>query len=224
MPDSDLVLAALLTGLWAAWLAHRPRAPNGRLRSALATAPAAMIAALFTAPQIWPRIWSGYRGDTLHDLAPVGAAGLGLVSAGLVLALFWLAAGKTRWLEARSRWLLLIDPLLAIFLFMFCYMVVPQLYYMYYFFVIPDLPLQWVATRWIGPLDLLALARLPGPGSLSDHLSGLVLRALVLAALWRPSLRLIDRFGASGRVRGLAVGVAAALLAGFLPGLLALTS
>jgi len=226
MPHTDLVLAALLTALWAAWLAHRgpARGSSTSVRSVIKTAPAAMIAALCTAPQVWPRVWTGYRGDSLYDLGLVGSAGLMLLSAGMVLVLFWLAAVKTRWLEARSPWLLLADPPLAILLFMVSFMITPQLYYIYYVIMIPNLPIQWVATRWIGPLDLLSLARLPAAGSASDHLSGLALRALVLAALWRPGLRLIAGFGLSPRIRIMVVAVAAALFAAYLPALLALPS
>ncbi|MEO1612232.1 MAG: hypothetical protein AAFU55_07745 [Pseudomonadota bacterium] len=65
----------------------------------------------------------------------------------------------------------------------------PQIYYLYYRFLIPDLPLQWVLKTPPDPLDIARLLIFQGRETLSDHGKALLGWGLVAAALI-PSIRL----------------------------------
>ena len=122
-----------------------------------------------------------YGSDSFFDLTLIGRIGLLILSAGMSVALvavFW----KT--LRRRPLWVRLIGALTLLWLFVW---LSPQVYYLYYRFLIPDLPLQWVLKTPTNPVDVARLLIFQGRETLSDHGKAVLGWALLASAI-APSL------------------------------------
>lgn len=118
-----------------------------------------------------------YAEDSFFDLSPWGRVGLLCISATLFLIWFF---GTRRMLAGRPVWLTVPGALALFWVFVW---VSPQIYYMYYRTIIPDLPLQWVIWPPPGPWEALRLMIFQGPQNLSAHSQGLLGWSLFLASL-----------------------------------------
>ncbi|MEL7464692.1 MAG: hypothetical protein AAFN79_11530 [Pseudomonadota bacterium] len=123
-----------------------------------------------------------YDSDSFFDLTLVGRIGLLFLSSGMALGLI---AVVWRGYRSRPLWLRLIGAVALLWLFVW---LSPQVYYLYYRFLIPDLPLQWVLKTPPDPLDLAQLLIFQGRETLSDHGKAVLGWCLIAAAL-APSIR-----------------------------------
>ena len=134
--------------------------------------------------------------DSFSSLNLLQQSGLIALSLMLIIALFWLSELKSRYLESLFRsWslprlsVLLVDIPLTIVTFVLLHRASAQIYYVYYQFIFPDLPLQWVINtefELAGLVDfLLANLLADSVNRLSDLLASLALWTLVLNLLWR---------------------------------------
>lgn len=116
-----------------------------------------------------------YSQDSFFDLSALGQVGLGVLS----LTMFVLTVVLShRLLRRRPIWLRILGASVAFYAFVW---LSPQVYYMYYRIVIPDLPLQWVIKTPFGPQRLFELLTFQWRANLSAHSQG-VLGWCVLAA------------------------------------------
>lgn len=120
-----------------------------------------------------------YDQDSLFDLSLWGQFGVLCISTGLFL--IWLFTGW-RLMKAKPTWLRLVFAFVLFWLFVWFS---PQVYYMFYRMIIPDLPLQWVIWPPEGLLDTINFLIFQGPQSLSAHGKGLLGWCLIAIAIWR---------------------------------------
>ncbi|CAD0186705.1 hypothetical protein RUESEDTHA_03615 [Ruegeria sp. THAF57] len=118
-----------------------------------------------------------YRQDSFFDLSGWGQVGLALLSAILFLLMVLLAR---RALRPFPIWVRLFGALSLFWLFVW---LSPQIYYMYYRLVIPDLPLQWVIWPPRDPLKSLEMLIFSYEQNLSAHGQGILGWAVILAAV-----------------------------------------
>ena len=123
-----------------------------------------------------------YDSDSFFDLTLVGRIGLLLLSSGMALGLI---AIVWRGFRSPPLWLRIVGAFALLWLFVW---LSPQVYYRYYRFLIPDLPLQWVLKTPPSPVDIARLLIFQGREPLSDHGKALLGWALAAAALI-PSIR-----------------------------------
>ncbi len=182
-------LAALLCLAWTAlvyWFIYlRP----WTWALTLSLIPLALIAIALGAPGVWVTAANGYVGDSFWTLGAGGRFGV-LTISGVGLALiFTLLAAKTRVIVRQYHIpgpiLLLVDLALGVLLFGIVYAVSPQVFYSFYRLIFADLPNQWVIDTIFDTDQLRKIARLPEGGSLSDHLAGLSLWAILPFTLWQ---------------------------------------
>ncbi|MEP0990577.1 hypothetical protein [Tateyamaria sp.] len=123
-----------------------------------------------------------YKQDSFFDLTPWGQVGLVAISTTLCLLLLLVA-----WAILRSH-----GPVIriggALVLFWLFVWLSPQIYYMYYWTIIPDLPVQWVIWPPPGlgkPFNMLIFNYRP---NLSAHSQGILgwctLAAPIAHELW----------------------------------------
>jgi len=116
-----------------------------------------------------------YAQDSFFDLTLVGRIGLVAITCLLAVLATWLA-----WKFLRNR-----SPVTrvlgALCLFWFFVWASPQVYYMYYRFLIEDLPLQWVILRPVGLGKVAELMLFQENQSLSAHGRGVLGWLMVLA-------------------------------------------
>lgn len=74
----------------------------------------------------------------------------------------------------------------AIFLFWAFVWLSPQIYYLYYLWLLPDLPTQWVIQKPPDVIELLRLLTLSAKANLSDHSKALLGWLMIAASLWHP--------------------------------------
>ncbi len=120
--------------------------------------------------------------DSFFTLTPSGRAGLVMLSAVFLAALYWLLAVKTRWLRRRWRGrgaLIAVDIVLGWLIYLAAYHLSPQLYYSYYLTLFDTLPAQWVIDAEV---DWGALRAIVIPGA-KDRLSDLLASAGFWAVL-----------------------------------------
>lgn len=210
--DFPVILAALFAGAWFGLAWHRvvqryesgaaffgPPASWRRLLAILSVLTLGMGGAVLAAPSIWLQIFAFYDDDSLFTLEPFEIAGVLTISTVLILAFFWLSTVLLVPVFSRldgsvAGRLVLVPPALALvwFLFALAHAVSPQIYYTYYRAILDGLPAQWVIKGWIDIETVMTAAQLPTDGSLSMHLTGLVIwtipvLVLATAALrWRP--------------------------------------
>ena len=123
-----------------------------------------------------------YSQDSFFDLSPWGQTGLACLSTSLFMAMIFVAH-KT--LSPLPIWARILAALILFWLFVW---VSPQIYYMYYRMIIPDLPLQWVIWPPESPLVPIQYLFFSGPHTLSAHGQGLLGWSLIAA----PFLKIPD--------------------------------
>ena len=186
---SEVALASVLAGAWlgaAWWLWRRWGGAAAVVPMALAAGPVAMAAVVLAAPPIWHAAVRGYPGDSLFTLSTEAIAGVVALSLGLIALFFLVVTWKSLWLAKRAPAGRIVtaglDVLAGLALFGLLHAVSRQAYYAFYRAIMPDLPGQWVIR-----LDwdrLAAISRLPADASLSQHLSGITLWAVVPLTVW----------------------------------------
>ena len=135
---------------------------------------------------------TNFSDDSFSSLNLLQQSALIALSLMLIIALFWLSELKSRYLESLYRsWslprlsVLLVDIPLTIVAFVLLHRASAQIYYVYYQFIFPDLPLQWVINT---EFELAGLVDFLLPDSV-NRLSGLLaspaLWTLVLNLIWR---------------------------------------
>lgn len=123
-----------------------------------------------------------YRQDSFFDLSPWGQAGLVAISTLLFLPVLFVA-----WAFLRSH-----GPVIrlggALVLFWLFVWLSPQAYYMYYWMIFPDLPLQWVIWPPPGPNKAAHMLLFHYRQNLSAHSQGIlgwcVIAAPFAQGLW----------------------------------------
>lgn len=116
-----------------------------------------------------------YSQDSFFDLTPWGQVGLVCISAAMFAVVFFSTRALLR---KRPIWTKIGGALILFWLFVW---VSPQIYYMYYRMIIPDLPLQWVIWPPEDPLTALRYLVFQGPRNLSAHSQGLLGWSLIAA-------------------------------------------
>ena len=108
-----------------------------------------------------------YRQDSFFDLSGWGQIGLLCLSTALFVLIFIIARML---LSRRPLWISICGAMILYWLFVW---LSPQVYYMYYRLIIPDLPLQWVIWPPKSPLLAMKFMFFQGPHNLSAHSQGL---------------------------------------------------
>ncbi|MEM9761836.1 MAG: hypothetical protein AAF968_04900 [Pseudomonadota bacterium] len=120
-----------------------------------------------------------YANDSFWTLSPTASAGLLILSAMLAFALLAVVRGVSKTVPFYGR-----API-ALALWWLLLWLSPQLYYAYYWSVIPGLPVQSVIRQPPGPVSLLGLLSFNGPATLAAHSQGILGWASIAAALLR---------------------------------------
>lgn len=150
---------------------------------------ASLLAVGLAAVHVWPQVRAGYPNDSFWTLNWYGRIGVVAISLVGCMLIFSVIAAKTRVIfrvksQATNTAWLLIDLALGLALFAVVYSVSPQAFYSFYRLIIPGLPQQWVIDGWLNPDRLAQVAQLLPGGSLSDHLAGIMLWAIVPFTVW----------------------------------------
>lgn len=116
-----------------------------------------------------------YQQDSFFDLSAMGQVGLVAISATLFVTVI-LIAWTT--LHARGPVLRIAGAFALLWLFVW---LSPQVYYMYYYMIFPDLPLQWVIWPPPGPEKPLQMLFFQFRPNLSAHSQGLLGWCLIAA-------------------------------------------
>lgn len=133
---------------------------------------------IITHPGLWMAVASGYSEDYLFNLSTRQIIGLVLITSGFVVLLFLACTVSSHFLcrwgnQVLPRWLMvLMCTVFALLLCAIALALVPQLYYLYYRWIIPGLPAQWVP---VGDLSLTRLWQyflLSADGTTTDHAKG----------------------------------------------------
>jgi len=117
---------------------------------------------LITHPGIWIALANGYPEDHLFNLSNIQITGLIVITGVMAILLFLTCTSLSdllcKWAgKYLARWQLTLSCIaLALLLSAIALAIVPQLHYLYYQLIIPDLPAQWVP---IGDLSLDRLLR-----------------------------------------------------------------
>ncbi|WP_299723093.1 hypothetical protein [uncultured Tateyamaria sp.] len=121
-----------------------------------------------------------YSQDSFFDLSAIGQVGL----AALSLTLFVLTVTLAHLLlRRRPVWLRLLGAAAIFWAFVW---LSPQIYYMYYRVLIPDLPLQWVIkVPPVGAQRLFELLTFQWRANLSAHSQGVLGWCVLLAPFLR---------------------------------------
>lgn len=118
-----------------------------------------------------------YHQDSFFDLSGWGRVGLVLLSLALLMLMVLFAR---YFLRNSPLWARFAGALVFFWLFVW---LSPQIYYMYYRMIIPDLPLQWVIwppRDLLKPLEMLLFIH---QNTLSAHGQGILGWAVVLTAV-----------------------------------------
>lgn len=118
-----------------------------------------------------------YSQDSFFDLTPWGQVGLACISLTLFVLMVLLAR---RLLSPYVVWVRIVGAIVLFWLFVW---LSPQVYYMYYRFIIPDLPLQWVIWPPRSPIEALQMLGFSYRANLSAHGQGLLGWAMIAAPL-----------------------------------------
>lgn len=176
-----IIFAFLIAAIWVAWIARGSH-------HILLLIPAAHFAVVLAAPPLWQAALAGYQGDSFWTLHPSGRAGVVAIALVGVVSTFTIIAIKSRALR-RFGWpttvALSVDVLAGLLIFGFVYSVGPQVFYTFYRIIIPDLPAQWVIDTAFDTTRVLKVARVNADGSMSDHLAGVTLWAILPFTFWQ---------------------------------------
>jgi hypothetical protein len=116
-----------------------------------------------------------YSHDSFFDLSALGQVGLATLS--LVLSVLMVLASR-RVLAPYGSLTRIAGALVMFWLFVW---MSPQVYYMYYRMIIPDLPLQWVIWPPRGPGQALQMLFFQYRANLSAHGQGILGWCLIAA-------------------------------------------
>ncbi len=185
---SVVLSLGLAFGIWA-FLRHKPMS----VRLMIVLVPLAMVVVLIGAANIIISIKAGYIGDSFWTLGTGGRVGVILISTFGLTALFLAIGWKSKLFKRLPIWVgLPMDALVGIVTFAVFYSISPQIYYTLYQFIFPYLPNQVVVKQLLDVEKVLQIARLVVGGSLSDHLSGIALWAILPFTLWMHAHRVPD--------------------------------
>lgn len=120
-----------------------------------------------------------YQGDTFFHLSIPGQIGLVLLSGCLALLLLWVF-----W-KTSSRFGTLVKVLLAFLCLWGFVWISPQVYYLYYWLIFEDLPLQMVIQSPPGIQTIVELISFKGKATLSDHSKGALFWLMILMVIVR---------------------------------------
>ncbi|MEM9276967.1 MAG: hypothetical protein AAGA76_00170 [Pseudomonadota bacterium] len=115
-----------------------------------------------------------YNQDSFFDLSQWGQVGLVCISTTLFIVMLFAARSL---LAKRAVWIKIPAALFLLWLFVW---LSPQVYYMYYRMIFPDLPLQWVIWPPESPVVALQYLFFQGPHNLSAHSQGLLGWSLIV--------------------------------------------
>lgn len=104
-----------------------------------------------------------YQQDSFFDLSQWGQVGLALIS--LVLFAVTIVAARRAFYHW-PLWLRIISALVVFWVFVWAS---PQIYYQYYWFIFPNLPMQWVIWPPPPPTEALDILTLQARHNLSNH-------------------------------------------------------
>ena len=148
--------------------------------------PASLLMVIASAPTLWLAILSGYPNDSFFDLSFFGRLGVLSISGTLITLFALFVVWKSRKVlamaskQAISSWfVLVIDCVLGLALFGTLHALSPQAFYQFYHLIYPGLPNQIVVKTLFDYEGMMTFAALSTSGNLSQHLSGLVLLAIV---------------------------------------------
>lgn len=137
-----------------------------------------LVFTLITHPGLWMAVASGYSEDYLFNLSTGQIVGLVFITSVLGVLLY-LACTVTSFLLCRwishslPRWLVMLGcTVIALVLCAIALAVVPQLHYVYYRWILPDLPAQWVPLGDLSATRLWQYFLLPADGNTTDHAKG----------------------------------------------------
>lgn len=175
--------------LWFAgfWLITRNRIHS--LRLVLLGMVGSMIGVALASPAIWEALAQGYPNDSFWTLGLVGRSGVIAISGLGIAGFFLLSAAKSRVILCWKRsatgtaWAFL-DTSFGLFGFAVVYSLSPQAFYAFYRLLFPGLPIQWVIDSALNVDQLRGIATFSSDGSLSDHLAGITLWAIVPFTGW----------------------------------------
>lgn len=184
------LLAAFVSLSWTAAIWWRVHDLARHWRLTLALIPAAGLAVVLASPALWQAAMGGYPGDSFWTLPGTGRWGVILISTGGLVAVFMLLAAKSR---AFTRWPAVIaipaDVITGIAIYGVIHTISPQVFYSFYLLIFPDLPQQIVIRTFFDTDRLFDIAQLSVDGTLSDHLAGVGLWAVLPFTLWQHRLR-----------------------------------
>lgn len=120
-----------------------------------------------------------YQQDSFFDLSAWGQLGLIAISTALFAAALLIA---WRTLYARGPVLRIAGGFALLWLFVW---LSPQVYYMYYYMIFPDLPLQWVIWPPPGPEKPMQMLFFQFRPNLSAHSQGLLGWSLIVTPFLR---------------------------------------
>ena len=109
-----------------------------------------------------------YQQDSFFDLSVLGRVGLVIISTALFLLIMFLA---WKYLKPHGPMIRIIGALALFWCFVW---MSPQVYYMYYWMIIPDLPVQWVIWPPAGPEKAARMLIFQYRQNLSAHFQGLL--------------------------------------------------
>jgi len=156
--------------------------------------------ALITHPGLWFALANGYPDDYLFNLTKVQIVGLITITTVMALLLFIACTASSyllyKWVhEYLLRWQMVLSCMcLALLLCAIALAIVPQLHYLYYRLIIPDLPAQWVPVGDLSWDTLLRYFLLRADDSTTVHAKGITVWMCVigsaLVAFWQNSAKL----------------------------------
>lgn len=148
---------------------------------------AAMLAVLAGAVHVQTSALAGYPNDSFWDLGAFGRVGVLLISAVGLTLIFLFLAWKSRFFRRLRRlpWGLglALDLVAGLLIYAVLFSMSPQAYYALYQLVFPDLPSQIVVRHILSP-RLFDIVGLRLGGSMSDHLAGIALWAILPFTFW----------------------------------------
>lgn len=121
-----------------------------------------------------------YQNDSFFTLSLSGQIGLIILSTIMAISLIALSFWGLSWTKIKA-----LRPALALLLFWAFLWLSPQIYYLYYQFLIPNLPNQIVIKYPPTPLDVFRLLSLQNRAALADHGQALMGWLMLLASLFR---------------------------------------
>lgn len=150
-----------------------------------------MIAVFVVSPSLRDITFSRYEGDSFFTLDAFGRSGVLAISTTCILLFFGLIYLKTRWIMRRTpshlafRLLsVLLDSFAGCLLFGVLYSASPQIYYTFYRIIIPSLPNQVVIKTFFDWDRLMLILSLDASETLSHHLAGVCLLAIIPFTFW----------------------------------------